>query len=66
MLKVGNLQTLKLKSAMGWKYHIFLTKGGDIVWVTASTKLRDLLIMQSRDKCKVLYLHFRNTYGYQN
>ena len=39
-----------------WKYCIFLTKGGDIVWVTASTKLCDLLITWSRDKCKALHL----------
>ena len=48
-----------------WKYYIFLTKGGDIVWVTASTKLSDLLITWSRDKCKTLYLHFCNIYGHQ-
>ena len=39
-----------------WKYFIFLTKGDDIVWVTASTKLCDLLITWSHDKCKTLYL----------
>ena len=49
-----------------WKYSIFLTKGGDIVWMTASIKLGDLLITWSRDKCKALYLLFRNTYGPQN
>ena len=48
-----------------WKYYIFLTKGDDKVWVTASTKLPDLLITQSRDKCKTLHLPFRNTYGQQ-
>ena len=48
------------------KYYIFLTKGGDIVCVTASTKLRKLLMKWSRDKCKALYLPFRNTYGHQN
>ena len=48
-----------------WKYYIFLTKGDDKVWVTASTKLLDLLITQSRDKCKTLHLPFRNTYGQQ-
>ena len=49
-----------------WKYYIFLTKGSDTVWVTASTKLRDLLITWSRDRCKALYLPFRNTYGHRN
>ena len=48
-----------------WKYYIFLTKGGDIFWLTASTKLGDLLITWSRDKCKALYLPFRNTYDHQ-
>ena len=48
-----------------WKYYIFLTKGGDIVWVTASTKLSDFLITWSPDKCKPLYLPFCNTYGHQ-
>ena len=45
----------------GWKYYIFLTRDVHIVWVTASIKLRDLLITWSRDKCKTLYLHFCNT-----
>ena len=49
-----------------WKYYIFLTKGGDIMWVTTSVKLHDLLITWSRDKCKALYLPFHNTYGPQN
>ena len=48
-----------------WKYYFFLTKGGDIVWVTASTKLRDLLITWSGDKVTDLYLVFHNTYGHQ-
>ena len=49
-----------------WKYYIFLTKGGDIMWLTTSVKLHDLLITWSRDKCKALYLPFHNTYGPQN
>ena len=49
----------------GWKYYIFLTKCGNTVWVTESTKWRDLLITWSRYKCKALYLHFCNTYGNQ-
>ena len=32
----------------------FLTRGGDIVWVAASTKLRDLWITWSLDKLKKL------------
>ena len=48
-----------------WKYYFFLTKGGDIVWVTASTKLRGLLITWSGDKVTDLYLVFHNTYGHQ-
>ena len=32
---------------------------------TPPTKLRDLLITWSRDKCKTLYLHHRNTHGHQ-
>ena len=43
-----------------------VTKGGDIVWVTESTKLHDLLITWSREKCKALYMPFRDTYGHQN
>ena len=35
-----------------WKFYIFLTKDGDIVWVTALTKLRDLLTKWSLDICK--------------
>ena len=49
---------------MDWKYHILLTKGGDIL--TVSTKLRDLSITWSRNKYRALYLPFRNTYGHQN
>ena len=40
--------------------------GGDLVWVTVSTKLRDLLVKWSRDKCKTLYLNFSNVYGHKN
>ena len=36
------------------------------MWVTANTKLRDLLFKWSRGKCKALYLSFCNTYGHQN
>ena len=36
------------------------------MWETASTKLLDLLIILSLDKCKALSLPFRNTYGHQN
>ena len=43
-----------------------LQKGGGIVWVTASTKLCDLLITWSRDKCRALYLPFWSTYDHQN
>ena len=32
---------------------------------TPHTKSRYLLIKWSRDKCKTLYLHFRNIYGPQ-
>ena len=49
----------------GWKYYIFLTRDVHIVWVTASIKLRDLLITWSLAKCKTLYLHFCNIYGHQ-
>ena len=49
-----------------WEYYISLTKGGDIVWVTESTKLRDLLITWLHDKCKALYLPFYNPYSHQN
>ena len=49
-----------------WKYYIFHTKGGDLVWVTVSTKLRDLFIKWSCDKCKTLYLNFSNVYGHEN
>ena len=49
-----------------WKYYILLTKGGDIVWVTASTKLLELRMTWSRDKRKALYLPFWNTYDHQN
>ena len=38
-----------------WKYYIFPANRGDIVWVTASTKLRNLLITWSRNKCKALH-----------
>ena len=44
------------------------TKLGKMVtycWKTPPTKSCDLLIKWSRDKCKILYLHFRNTYGHQ-
>ena len=34
-------------------------------WETPPTKLNRLLIMWSRDKCKTLYLHFRNTFDHQ-
>ena len=34
-------------------------------WKTPPTKSCDLLITWSHDKCKILYLHFRNTYGCQ-
>ena len=49
-----------------WKYYIFLTKGGDKMWVTTSVKLHDLLITWSLDKFRALYLPFHNTYGPQN
>ena len=49
-----------------WKYYIFLTRGGNIVWVTAFIKLRDFLVKWSRDICKTLYLPFPNIYGHQN
>ena len=49
-----------------WKYYIFVTKGGDAVWVTTSTKLHDLLIKWSWNKCKALYLPFHNIHGPQN
>ena len=39
-----------------WKYEIFLRTGGGIKWVTASIKLRDLLITWSPGKCKTLYM----------
>ena len=32
---------------------------------TPPTKVRDLLMTHSHKKCKRLYLHFHNTYGYQ-
>ena len=44
------------------------TKLGKVVTYvrkTPPTKLRDLLIKWSPDKCKTLYLHFCNTYDYQ-
>ena len=34
-------------------------------WETPPTKLHGLLIMWSCDKCKTLYLHFRNTFDHQ-
>ena len=49
---------------MDWKYHMLLTKGGDIL--TVSTKLRDLSITSPLNKYRALYLPFRNTYGHQN
>ena len=57
---------LNLNWHWDWKNYIFLTASGDIVWVTASTKLHELLINWSCDKCKTLYLPFCNTYGHQN
>ena len=49
-----------------WKYCIFLKKGDDTVRVTASTKLCDLLITWSCDKCKALCQPFRNAHDHQN
>ena len=44
------------------------TKLGRVVtcgWGTPPSKSYDLLIMWSHDKCKNLYLHFRNIYSHQ-
>ena len=60
-LNVGNLYILKLKLALGLKVLHLTYK----VWVTPSTKLRDLLITWARDKCRALYLPFHNTYDHQ-
>ena len=45
-----------------WKCYIFLTKGGDILLVTAYVKFYVLLITWSCDKCKALHLPFGNTW----